>query len=91
MHERVGSAFPPLIQRGCACRRCRGPEDGLKERLIIDRRFRSEIKAHCGRYQNKERQSRFDEFSEIAHETMTRRRNGWSFNGSRFHAVRSLW
>src|SRR5205814_3149124 len=85
-HERVRSAFPPLIQRGCACRRCGGPEDGLKERLIIDRRLRSEIKAHCGRYQYKQRQSRFDEFSEIAHEVRARGNDGRVIDYRRFHA-----
>ena len=45
----------------------------MKKRLIIDRRFRSEIKAHCGRKQDKQRQSRFDELSEIANEAVRER------------------
>src|SRR5215471_7578451 len=85
MHERVGPPFPPLIESSCACRRCCSTENRVKESAVINRRFRSEIKAHCRRKQDKQRQSRFDELSEVTNEAATRRRNRRVFNCCRFH------
>src|SRR6478672_11879742 len=89
MHQRVGPAFPPLIESGCACRRCCSTENRVKESAVINRRLRSEIKPHCRRKQDKQRQSRFDELSEVTNEAATRRKS-WIFKRCRLHA-RTGW
>jgi hypothetical protein len=58
----------------------------VEKSQIIDGWFPAEIKADRGRQQNKQRESRFDEFSEIAQEMSTRGRDCWVFDYRGFHA-----
>src|SRR6266508_4156417 len=65
MHQRIESAFPPLVKRGCARRGRRSSKDNVKKRDVIDGRFCPEIITNSGREQHKQSEPRLDQFGEI--------------------------